>query len=210
MNLLCKSCLLLLLFSSCCFAENTSTRTVDKDNIIYTYFKDSKPVAKQIMNSDGDVIKTIGTIPDGITRHYGPDGRLLSETSWKNNQLDGISKAYNEDGSVLREDCWEKDKFVEYKSKLHDKNGIVYVGSRGETNEHPVVILNATNESEGVSAEYKLIAMLYGRKNEDWKALKQSLIEENKKAYDLIEIELSGGTTKKIYFDITDFFGKGF
>lgn len=66
------------------------------------------------------------------------------------------------------------------------------------------IVIEASNESEGVSAEYAWLRKNYP----DCKLNRQSLVNHNKKPYDLMEITTSEGTEKTIYFDISNFYGK--
>ncbi|MGQ9608584.1 MAG: hypothetical protein ACUVWN_04750 [bacterium] len=77
----------------------------------------------------------------------------------------------------------------------------------GESIEKAIVI-DAENEVTGVLAEYEYLEKRFGKRGKDWKLNMQSLIEESKKIYDMMDLTLSDGTEKTIYFDITSFFGK--
>jgi hypothetical protein len=73
----------------------------------------------------------------------------------------------------------------------------------GATTETAITV-PASNEFEGVDAEYGYIQDHYP----GWHHEQQSLIQENGKVYDRIEIVGPDGIHKSIYFDITDWFGK--
>jgi hypothetical protein len=66
------------------------------------------------------------------------------------------------------------------------------------------IIVPASNEFEGVDAEYGYIQDHYP----GWQHAQQSLIQTNGKIYDRIEIVGPDGIRKTLYFDITDWFGK--
>ena len=85
---------------------------------------------------------------------------------------------------------------------------IKFSKNSGESIEDAIKILNASNESEGVTAEYQYLSERYGERGTDWKLERQSLLSEKGRSYDKMEIALSDGTKKTIYFDISDFFGK--
>lgn len=70
------------------------------------------------------------------------------------------------------------------------------------------VIIDATNSILGVVAEYSYIQSLYGKRDKDWSLIFRELEDYNSKIYEVFTIELSDGNSKKIYFDITSFFGK--
>jgi len=74
----------------------------------------------------------------------------------------------------------------------------------GSTYENAVII-KERSETAGISAEYKWIREHYpGSKNK-----MQALEKVNHKSYDVLTIETADGVEKKIYFDISKFFGKG-
>ena len=73
----------------------------------------------------------------------------------------------------------------------------------GATTETAITV-QASNEFEGVDAEYGYLQDHYP----GWQHKQQSLIQENGKVYDRIEIVGPDGIRKSIYFNITDWFGK--
>jgi len=72
----------------------------------------------------------------------------------------------------------------------------------GSSYEKAIVILETT-ETVGVHAEYKWLSENYPR----YKMKKQALSYYNGKPYDILFIKQKG-KKKKIYFDISAFFGK--
>jgi len=85
---------------------------------------------------------------------------------------------------------------------------VIIFGKSGETMEEALIILEVENPSLGVRYEYVYLRDKYGERDIDWKLISQSLYKKNGKIYDLLKIELSDGSKKSIYFDITDFFGR--
>jgi len=79
-----------------------------------------------------------------------------------------------------------------------EKNG-------GSINE-AIIISNASNPIEGVQKEYEYIESKYGICGENWDMKMQSLVHEEDKYYDKMDLEFKDGTTKTIYFDITKFY----
>jgi len=73
----------------------------------------------------------------------------------------------------------------------------------GSSYENAVVIQEKT-EGPGVDAEYKWIREHYPHS----KTGSQSLVFKNNKPYDILSIKTADGTEKKIYFDISNYFGK--
>ncbi|TSJ38630.1 hypothetical protein FO440_19140 [Mucilaginibacter corticis] len=66
------------------------------------------------------------------------------------------------------------------------------------------LIITATSESTGISAEY---AWLY-KKYPGNKRAGQSLAYHDKKPYDIIKVTTTDGKSIDTYFDISNFFGK--
>jgi len=73
----------------------------------------------------------------------------------------------------------------------------------GSSYENAVVIKEKT-ETSGVKAEYAWLSKNYP----GYTFKEQSLGSNNKKPYDIITIVTTDGEKKKIYFDISNFYGK--
>jgi len=93
------------------------------------------------------------------------------------------------------------------KEKSTKLNSNLFSGGDGSS-EQNAVLIKATTSLVGVPAEYEFIEAKFGRIETDWKLEQQSQYDNNSKSYDLMEIKLSDGSIKKIYFDITNFYGK--
>src|SRR6478735_7045405 len=65
------------------------------------------------------------------------------------------------------------------------------------------IIINETNTSDGVAAEYKWLRKHYP----GYKFLRQALSPYKDKYYDILFIKYKG-KKKAVYFDISNFFGK--
>jgi len=78
-----------------------------------------------------------------------------------------------------------------------------YAGGDGSSVAKAVVILGATEES-GVLAEYRWLDARFP----GWKGGDQSLLNQDKKVYDVMNFTLPDGSRHSIFFDITDYFGK--
>jgi len=66
------------------------------------------------------------------------------------------------------------------------------------------IVIQEKHEGPGVDAEYKWIREHYPGS----KTLSQALTNKNGKPYDILTIQTADGTEKKVYFDISNFFGK--
>jgi len=99
-----------------------------------------------------------------------------------------------------------------FKNLFKKKNSLAlnkkaYSGGDGSSLENAVII-NCDKSLFGISFEYSYIEYLYGKQNEDWTVKLQSLIHNNEKSYDKIEVELKNGSNNIIFFDNTQFFGR--
>jgi len=83
------------------------------------------------------------------------------------------------------------------------QNGAAAGAEEGSSFERAVVLKDAKNEFEGVSAEHEWIKAHYP----GWRWDSQYLLNREGRVYDMIEIS-NGGEKREIYFDITDWFGK--
>lgn len=70
------------------------------------------------------------------------------------------------------------------------------------------VIIRKASSSLGVAAEYDYIKRLAEQKGLSWKRGRQALAHEGGKSYDVLDVIWSDGSTQKLYFDISGFFGK--
>ena len=77
-------------------------------------------------------------------------------------------------------------------------------GGNGDSYETAVIIKGARKQSEGLEAEYSYLSRLHGEKDKTWRIHGQSIFREEKRVYDVIEIELIPSNEKRIYyFDVT-------
>jgi len=82
---------------------------------------------------------------------------------------------------------------------------ITFEGGDGRSSEAAVVIKGAQNTREGIRAE----SLWVGINHPDWQKDHQSLVNRpDGKSFDLIDYVTPQGERRRIYFDITDFFGK--
>ena len=48
----------------------------------------------------------------------------------------------------------------------------------------------------------------FGRRNVDWNLVRQSVLQQQGKVYDRMDLDLKDGSRKTVFFDIGEFFGK--
>ena len=95
------------------------------------------------------------------------------------------------------------------KKALENLTGITFSKNTGETIKDAILIRGAESDKAGVDSEYVYLDAKYGLKGLDWELMQQALLKENGRDYDQMDLKLSDGTEKTLYFDITEFFGKG-
>jgi len=96
-------CLLLVLLStSFVYAEVTRKTITNADGTKeYVYYSEGKEIAKQILDEDENILKTIGKIPDGNAKEYYESGKLKEKWNYKSGKLDGICNVYFEKGNLM-------------------------------------------------------------------------------------------------------------
>ena len=77
----------------------------------------------------------------------------------------------------------------------------------GESIEQAIII-QANSTPAGIRMEYQWVEQHFGRRGTDWQLVKQALLQEGDRSYDVLHIRLADGTEREIHFDITNFFGK--
>jgi hypothetical protein len=82
--------------------------------------------------------------------------------------------------------------------------GITYSGGDGSSFEQAVVIKTSLGTENGIGAERAWIHKHYPGAQMSM----QSLRSHEGKPYDVISIVMPDGSSRDVYFDITDFFGK--
>jgi hypothetical protein len=90
----------------------------------------------------------------------------------------------------------------------NDKPEIIFAGGSGDSREEAIVIKNAASHQACVRAEYLYLQEKFGKKDIHWKVFMKALLKGEKRV-DWIVITLTDGTTRSIYFDISESFGKG-
>lgn len=66
------------------------------------------------------------------------------------------------------------------------------------------IVIQETSEMKGVDAEYNWLSLYYP----GYRRGMQSLVTHDKKPYDILTITTANGVEKKVYFDISKYFGK--
>lgn len=82
---------------------------------------------------------------------------------------------------------------------------VIISGGDGFSFKEAIIISDCSN-LEGVEQEYIEVRERLG----NFQLIRQSLQDQSGRMYDVLELKLEDGREITFYFDITDFFGKGF
>ena len=103
--------LLVLLTTSYVYAESIRKKIVNPDGTeMFVFYSDGKEVAKQTLDEDENIVRTIGKIPDGTVKEYYKSGKLKAEWNYKIGKLDGMCKVYFENGNLMSKNSYKDDK----------------------------------------------------------------------------------------------------
>ena len=81
-----------------------------------------------------------------------------------------------------------------------------FSGDNGETFRQPVQIAGIESQLEALAAEYHFISKRYGSRGTDWILVRQTLLSEQDRVVDVVEIQLQEPAERKcIYFDASNF-----
>jgi hypothetical protein len=83
---------------------------------------------------------------------------------------------------------------------------IRFLGGDGTSMHAAVVIKGAKGEQDGTAAEYKYLDLLLPDVSHTVRS--QALLEDGGRSFDRLDVELAGGKSMTVFFDITDYFGK--
>jgi antitoxin component YwqK of YwqJK toxin-antitoxin module len=116
-------CLLLVLLSTTIVsAEVTRKKMINPDGTVeLVFYGEEKEVARQTLDEDENILKTIGKIPDGAVKEYYKSGKLRAEWNYKSGELDGTCKIYFENGDLM----------LKYNYKSGKRDGITKSYYRG-------------------------------------------------------------------------------
>jgi len=67
------------------------------------------------------------------------------------------------------------------------------------------IILTASNDFNGIIQEYSILRRKFGDQFKDWDLTKQSLVKDNDKLYDKMEIKLKNGKMKIVFLILLHF-----
>ncbi|MBN1578511.1 MAG: hypothetical protein JW913_18255 [Chitinispirillaceae bacterium] len=81
-----------------------------------------------------------------------------------------------------------------------------FSNDKGESFHDAVVVGGVKNPYEGVAAEYRYISGLHGQRGQDWFLVGQTVIQNQNRIVDVVEIQLNDPAFRKvIFFDATSY-----
>src|SRR3989339_159275 len=111
--------IILLLLSMVSCSSNTGKKDLT-GKIIQKYpngqikevilYEGNKEIARNIYNENGEIVKKVGNVPDGVIRIYYENGIVMSEFTKKKGKMNGLFKMYYDDGKLLLETNFIDDK----------------------------------------------------------------------------------------------------
>jgi len=96
---------------------------------------------------------------------------------------------------------------ISYKPEGSEKS-IFFSPHSGESVADAIEIINAVDPAEGIAAEYAYLRLRFASLGKEFNVVRQALLPNGGKHYDILTIEFKDGQQEDFYFDITGFYGK--
>ena len=85
---------------------------------------------------------------------------------------------------------------------------LVVTGGPGDSPQTAIVIRKTPRGLSAAGAEYMLLQRWFGRRGTAWTLTKQELLQADGKTFDVYEVALSDGSTRRFFFDVTEWLGR--
>jgi len=85
---------------------------------------------------------------------------------------------------------------------------LVVSGGPGDSPQTAIVIRKTPRGMGAAGAEQMLLQKWFGERGTAWTLTRQELLQAHGKMYDLYEVTLSDGSTRRLYFDVTDWLAR--
>jgi antitoxin component YwqK of YwqJK toxin-antitoxin module len=83
-------------------AQVTRKEMIAPDGTVeHIFFSGGKERARQTLDDSGNILQTIGTIPDGVVKGYYESGTVEYACTYRDNKLEGTVTVYYESGKVM-------------------------------------------------------------------------------------------------------------
>lgn len=87
------------------------------------------------------------------------------------------------------------------------KQEIRFSNNTGSSFHEAIVITGASSRKQGFDAEYQYLNDRFGSRGKDWYLLRQTILYENNRIVDVVEIEVRRPLSQQIFFfEVTPFF----
>lgn len=105
-------CLLLVLLSTTIVSAEVTRKLIKNpdETVELVFYGEEKEVARQTLDEDENILKTIGKIPDGVVKEYYKSGKLRAEWNYKNGELEGTCNIYFENGELMFKNNYKSGK----------------------------------------------------------------------------------------------------
>ena len=85
---------------------------------------------------------------------------------------------------------------------------LVVTGGPGDSPATAIVIKKTPRGLSAAGAELMLLQKWFGKRGTDWTLNRQELEQRDNKTYDVYQVVLSDGTTRGLYFDVTEWLSR--
>ena len=85
---------------------------------------------------------------------------------------------------------------------------LVVTGGPGDSPQTAIVIKKTPRGVGAGAAEHMLLQRWFGERRERWTLVQHQLLQVDGKTYDMYEVVLKDGSTRRLYFDITDWLAR--
>ena len=131
-------------------------------------------------------------------------------SNWSRKNLTELALAYSRSGESLLRETLAQIFHAGWKSDRPELTIIGFDENLGTSETNAIRIYNAPSAEDGVEAEYWYLHYMFGIAHEDWKLTRQMLLEdrESGKTHDLLQISFRDSSSREVYFDISEFYGR--
>jgi len=107
-------------------AQVTRKEIITPDGTIeHIFFSGGEERARQTLDDRGNILHTIGAIPDGVVKGYYESGNLEYECTYRDNKLEGTVTVYYESGKVMQEWHYKDNKRNGISNWYYESGGLM-------------------------------------------------------------------------------------
>ena len=104
--------------------------------------------------------------------------------------------------------AWLMRLFTRAPKSTLDSGDIWFGGGNGDTVDNAIIVRGAQFDLVGTYAEFGWLARVHGQKDRDWTLISHSHEVRGGRDIDTFILRLTDGTSRTVYFDCTESFGK--